>query len=104
MEQTRAIAAADAKDNSVTTRAQASTGLKASQIERWLANLPDATFDSGHRINHVCLGSGRDTHPGDVPSVVEFDGSSGSWHSYAASSVASSFETSVRNARLSRGR
>ena len=41
---------------------------------------------------------------GDVPSVVEFDGSSGSWHSYAASSVASSFETSVRNARLSRGR
>jgi transposase-like protein len=41
---------------------------------------------------------------GDVPSVVEFDGSSGSWHSYAASSVASSFETSPRKARLSRAR
>ena len=41
---------------------------------------------------------------GDVPSVVEFDGSSGSSHSYAASSVASSFETSARNARLSSDR
>jgi hypothetical protein len=41
---------------------------------------------------------------GDVPSVVEFDGSSGSSHSYAASSVASSFEGSPRSARLSNGR
>ena len=51
---------------------------------------------AGRRMIHLV--------PGDVPSVVEFDGSSGSSHSYAASSVASSFETSARNARLSSDR
>jgi hypothetical protein len=42
-------------------------------------------------------------NPGDVPSVMEFDGSSGSSYSYAASSVAA-MEASPRSARLSSGR
>jgi transposase-like protein len=41
---------------------------------------------------------------GDAPSAVEFEGSDGSWHFYAAFSVASSFELFPRSARLSRDR
>jgi catechol 2,3-dioxygenase-like lactoylglutathione lyase family enzyme len=41
---------------------------------------------------------------GDAPRAVEFEGSDGSWHFYAAFSVASSFELFARSARLSRDR
>jgi len=41
---------------------------------------------------------------GDAPRAVEFEGSDGSWHFYAAFSVASSFELFPRSARLSRDR
>ena len=41
---------------------------------------------------------------GDAPSAVEFEGSDGSWHFYAAFSVASSFELFPRSAHLSRDR